>query len=69
MRFLRGRARLWFALGLALGIVALAVLDGAAAGVVLAAAGIALFVGVMRVLSHADLSGVTHGGEGGGGGF
>ena len=42
------------------------VLDGTASGIVLAAAAISVFVGVMRVLSSADMSGVTHGGEGGG---
>ena len=66
MRRLASRARTWFALGVALALIGFIVLDGAAAGVVLAAAAIALFVGVMRVLRNADLSGVTHGGEGGG---
>jgi hypothetical protein len=33
---------------------------------VLAATAFAVFVGVMRVLRNADMSGVTHGGEGGG---
>ena len=67
MRLLRGRVRPWLALGLALGVLGLIVLDGTAAGVVLVAAAASLFVGVMRYLRDADLSGVTHGGEGGGG--
>ena len=67
MRLLRGRVRPWLALALALGILGFIVLDGTAAGVVLVAAAVALFVGVMRYLRDADLSGVTHGGEGGGG--
>jgi hypothetical protein len=67
MRLLRGRARPWFALAVALAILGFIVLDGTAAGVVLAAAVVALFVGVMRVLSRSDLSGVTHGGGEGGG--
>lgn len=66
MRFLRGRVRPWVALAVALAIVGFALLDGAAAGIVIGAAAVALFVGVMRYLQHADLSGVTHGGEGGG---
>jgi len=67
MRLLRGRVRPWVALALALGILGFIVLDGTAAGVVLVAAAVSLFVGVMRYLRDADLSGVTHGGEGGGG--
>ena len=63
---LKGRVRPWLVLGLVLGVLGLIVLDGTAAGIVLAAAAVALFVGVMRYLRHADLSGVTHGGEGGG---
>ena len=63
MRRLMRRARTWFAL---LAIVGLVILDGSASGVALAAAAIAAFVGVLRVLSGSDLSGVTHGGEGGG---
>ena len=66
MRLLRGRVRPWLVLALALGIVGFTVLDGTAAGVVLAAAAVALFVGVMRFLRDADLSGVTHGGQGAG---
>ena len=66
MRRLASRARTWCALGAALALIGLIVSDGAVSGVLLAAAAIALFVGVIRVLSHADLSGVTHGGEGGG---
>lgn len=62
---LRGRVRPWLALALALGLLGFFVLDGAAAAVVLAAAAVALFVGVLRYLRHADLSGVTHGGPGG----
>jgi hypothetical protein len=50
----------------ALAVVGLFVLDGTASGVALAAAAVSVFVGVMRVLSSADMSGVTHGGEGGG---
>jgi hypothetical protein len=49
------------------GLIVAIVLGGTAGGVVLAAAAVALFVGVMRYLRGADLSGVTHGGEGGGG--
>ena len=60
------RARTWFAIGVVLGLLGLVVLEGAASGVVLAGAAIAVFVGVMRVLRSADMSGVTHGGEGGG---
>jgi hypothetical protein len=60
------RARTWFALAVVLAIVGLVILDGSASGVALAAAAIAAFVGVLRVLSNADMSGVTHGGEGGG---
>jgi hypothetical protein len=67
MSLLRGRVRPWLVLAVTLGILGFVVLDGAAAGVVLAAAVVFLFVGVMRYLRHADLSGVTHGGEGGGG--
>jgi hypothetical protein len=67
MRLLRGRVRPWLVLALALGIVGFVLLDGTAAGAVLAAAAVTLFVGVMRYLRDADLSGVTHGGEGGGG--
>jgi hypothetical protein len=63
---LKGRVRPWLVLGLVLGVLGLIVLDGPAAGIVLAAAAVALLVGVMRYLRHADLSGVTHGGEGGG---
>ena len=63
---LKGQTRPWLALSVVLGILGLIVLDGTAAGVVLAAAAVALFVGVMRYLRHADLPGVTHGGEGGG---
>jgi hypothetical protein len=66
MRRLARRARTWFALGVVLALIGLFALDGAASGVVLAAAAIAAFAGVMRVLRSADLSGVTHGGEGGG---
>ena len=66
MRRLASRARTWLALGVALALIGLIALDGAAAGVFLATAAIAFFVGVMRVLRNADLSGVTHGGEGGG---
>ena len=69
MRLLRGRVRPWLALALVLGILGLIVLDGTAAGVTLFAAAASLFVGVMRYLRGADLSGVTHGGgEGGGAG-
>ena len=70
MRHLRGRARPWLLAGVGLAIIGLIVaivLGGTAAGVVLAAAAVALFVGVMRFLRDADLSGVPHGGEGGGG--
>jgi hypothetical protein len=52
---------------LALGVLGFVVLDGTAAGVALAAAAVSLFVGAMRYLRDADLSGVTHGGPGGGG--
>jgi|RhiMetStandDraft_4_1073278.scaffolds.fasta_scaffold524187_1 hypothetical protein len=62
---LRGRVRPWLALALALGLLGFFVLDGTAARVVLAAAAVALFVGVLRYLQGADLSGVTHGGQGG----
>ena len=51
---------------MALRILGVTVLDGTAAGLVPAAAAVSLFVGVMRYLRGADLSGVTHGGEGGG---
>jgi hypothetical protein len=51
-------------LALALGLLGFFVLDGAAAGVVLAAAAVAAFVGVLRYLRDADLSGVTPGGPG-----
>jgi hypothetical protein len=61
MRLLRGRARPWIALGVVLAIVGLLVLDGAAGGVALAAAAVALLVGVIRALMGADLSGVVHG--------
>jgi len=44
-----------------LAIVGLLVLDGAAGGVALAAAAVALLVGVIRSLMGADLSGVVHG--------
>jgi hypothetical protein len=67
MRLLRGRARPWFAAGLVLAILGFFILDGIAAGVALAVAMAAVFVGVMRVLSRSDLSGVTHGGGEGGG--
>ena len=67
MRRLARRARTWFTLGVALALIGLIVLDAAASGVVLAAAAIAVFIGVMRVLRNADLSGVTHGGGEGGG--
>ena len=53
-------------LALALGLLGFFVLDGAAAGVVLAAAAVAAFVGVLRYLRDADLSGVTPGGPGAG---
>ncbi len=66
MRLLRGRVRPWLVLAGALAIVGFVILDGTAAGVVLAAAAVVLFVGVLRYLREADLSGVTHGGEGGG---
>ena len=66
MRRLMRRARTWFALAVVLAIVGLVILDGSASGVALAAAAIAAFVGVLRVLSGSDLSGVPHGGEGGG---
>jgi hypothetical protein len=61
---LRGRVRRWIVLALALGLLGFFVLDGAAAGVVLAAAAVAAFVGVLRYLRDADLSGVTPGGPG-----
>ena len=61
MRRLASRARSWFALGVALVVLGVLVLDGTAQGVAFAAAAI----GVLRVLSSADMSGVTHGGEGG----
>jgi len=66
MRLLRGRVRPWIALAVALAIVGFVILDRPAAGIVLGAAAVALFVAVMRYLRDADLSGVTHGGEGGG---
>ena len=66
MRLLRGRVRPWIALAVAFAIVGFVILDGTAAGIVLGAAAVALFVAVMRYLRDADLSGVTHGGEGGG---
>jgi len=44
-----------------LAIVGLLVLDGAAGGVALAAAAVALLVGVIRALMGADLCGVVHG--------
>ena len=65
MRLLQGRVRPWVGLAVALAILGILVLDGTAAAVVLAAAVVALFVGVLRYLRHADLSGVTHGGGSG----
>ena len=63
---LRGRVRPWIVLALALGLLGFFVLDGAAAGAVLAVAAVAAFVGVLRYLRDADLSGVTPGGPGAG---
>jgi hypothetical protein len=47
---LRGRVRPWIVLALALGLLGFFVLDGAAAGVVLAVAAVAAFVGALRHL-------------------
>ena len=66
MKRLGSRARTWFVLGAALAVLGFLALDGTASGVVLAAAAISVFVGAIRVLSNADLSGITHGGDGGG---
>ena len=65
MRLVRGRIRPWIALVVALAVAGLVVLDGTAAALALGAAAVALFVAAMRYLRDADLSGVTHGGEGG----
>jgi hypothetical protein len=66
MSLLRGRSRPWVALAVALAVVGSVLLDGTAAGIVLGCAAVALFVAALRYLRDADLSGVTHGGEGGG---
>ena len=63
MRLVRGRVRPWLALAVVFAVVGL-ILDGTAAAVALGAAAVALFVAAMRYLRDADLSGVTHGGEG-----
>lgn len=65
MGILRGRVRPWVALGVALAILGV-ILDGTAAGVVLVASAVSLFVAVIRALSGADMSGVSHGGGQGG---
>jgi hypothetical protein len=66
MRSFTSRALPWLVLSMILAVIGLVVLDGTAAGIVLAVATIGLFVALARALAGADMSGVR-GGPGPGG--